>query len=103
MVGAATAVALTVERDGVPVVDLEPYLGALGHLVALRAGDLAYTHVHPVDGDAAAGSGGGGPSVQFLLDVPSPGDYRLFFDFAHAGTVHTAAFTVHVPPPTPAP
>lgn len=33
---------LSVARDGEPVTDLEPYLGAYGHLVALRAGDLAY-------------------------------------------------------------
>jgi len=90
--GAASTVTLTVSRDGVPVTDLEPYLGALGHLVALRAGDLAYAHVHPVEAE------GSGPSVAFVLDLPSPGDFRLFFDFAHAGTTHTAAFTLHVPP-----
>ena len=38
---------LTVTKDGQPVTDLQPYLGAYGHLVALRAGDLAYLHVHP--------------------------------------------------------
>ncbi len=36
-----------VSRDGEPVNDLQPYLGAYGHLVALRSGDLAYLHVHP--------------------------------------------------------
>ena len=35
-------------RDGRPVSDrLEDYLGAKGHLVALRAADLAFLHVHP--------------------------------------------------------
>ncbi|PRC60084.1 heavy metal-binding domain-containing protein, partial [Mycobacterium sp. ITM-2017-0098] len=34
-------------RDGEPVTTLQPYLGAYGHLVALREGDLAYLHVHP--------------------------------------------------------
>ena len=41
---------LTLERDGRPVTDLEPYLGAYGHLVAMRAGDLGYLHVHPEEG-----------------------------------------------------
>ena len=41
------AVSLTVRRDDVPVTDLEPYLGASGHLVGIHAGDLAYAHVHP--------------------------------------------------------
>ena len=30
----------------------QPYLGAKGHLVALREGDLAYLHVHPRRGHA---------------------------------------------------
>jgi hypothetical protein len=68
---------------------LEPYLGAFGHLVVLREGDLAYVHVHPeaqpVDG-----------KVKFWLSVPSGGTYRMFFDFQVAGQVHTAAWTVEV-------
>ena len=77
------AVAVRVSRDGEPVTDLEPYLGAYGHLVALREGDLAYLHVHPEDGDA-------GPDVPFAVEVPSAGGYRLFFDFQHDGVVRTA-------------
>ena len=46
--------AVGVSKDGQPVTDLQPYLGAYGHLVALRAGDLAYLHVHP-DGDPGDG------------------------------------------------
>jgi hypothetical protein len=67
---------------------LEPYLGAFGHLVVLREGDLAYIHVHPepqlVDG-----------KVKFWLAVPSAGTYRMFFDF-QAGQVHTAAWTARI-------
>ncbi|MFJ4500944.1 hypothetical protein [Streptomyces sp. NPDC088864] len=78
---------LTISRDGKPVTDLQPYLGAYGHLVALRAGDLAYLHVHPEEG-------GPGPSVSFAATAPTAGTYRLFLDFRHGGEVHTAAFTV---------
>ncbi|MER6215104.1 hypothetical protein ACWC5F_09890 [Streptomyces sp. NPDC001272] len=78
---------LTVSKDGRPVTDLEPYLGAYGHLVALRDGDLAYLHVHPNEG-------GPGPDVSFTATAPSAGTYRLFLDFQHQGTVRTAAFTV---------
>ena len=35
-----------ITRDGKPITT-EPYLGAGGHLVALREGDLAFLHVHP--------------------------------------------------------
>ena len=85
--GTSSPLTLTVERDGRPVTDLEPYLGAYGHLVALREGDLAYLHVHPDGGTA------GGPDIAFSADVQSAATYRLFLDFSHGGAVRTAELT----------
>ncbi|MFF2614005.1 hypothetical protein [Kitasatospora sp. NPDC058046] len=85
--GRSGTLTLGVSKDGRPVTDLQPYLGAYGHLVALRAGDLAYLHVHPDTGTP-------GPEIGFTTTAPSPGSYRLFLDFKHQDTVHTAAFTV---------
>lgn len=85
--GAGTVLTTRVELDGEPVTDLEPYLGAFGHLVAIRAGDLGYLHVHPEEGEP-------GPAIDFATGFPTPGTYRLFLDFQHRGVVHTAAFTV---------
>ncbi|MGI5242301.1 hypothetical protein [Dactylosporangium sp. CA-139066] len=90
--GTASKLTLTVTRDGRPVTDLQPYLGAYGHLVALRDGDLAYLHVHP-EGTPGDGTTTAGPRVTFLAEVPSAGAYRLFLDFQHDGVVRTAAFT----------
>ncbi|MER5913995.1 hypothetical protein ABT124_26830 [Streptomyces sp. NPDC001982] len=84
---------LTVTKDGEPVRDLEPYLEAYGHLVALRSGDLAYLHVHP-NGEPGDATTRPGPDVSFTATAPSAGTYRLFLDFKHGGTVRTAAFTV---------
>ena len=92
--GQASELTLTVSRDGVPVTDLEPYLAAYGHLVALRAGDLAYLHVHPA-GAPGDGVTPAGPGITFYATAPSNGDYRLFLDFRHAEVVRTAEFTVH--------
>lgn len=68
---------------------LQPYLGAYGHLVMIREGDLAYVHIHPepnlVDG-----------KVKFWLTAPSRGTYRMFLDFQVAGQVHDAAWTATV-------
>lgn len=91
--GAARELRLTVSRDGRPVTDLQPYLGAYGHLVALRSGDLAYLHVHP-HGEPGDGTTRPGPDISFTATAPSAGTYRLFLDFRHEGEVHTAAFTV---------
>ncbi|MFD4291728.1 hypothetical protein ACFWQG_00745 [Rhodococcus sp. NPDC058532] len=100
---------LNVSRDGVPVTDLQPYLGAFGHLVALRTGDLAYLHVHP-QGAPGDGVTAPGPEIVFHAQAPSQGTYRLFLDFRHQNTVRTAEFTVTADQPgtpdahpTPAP
>ncbi len=90
--GEESALTLSVSRDGAPVTDLQPYLAAYGHLVALRAGDLAYLHVHPV-GEPGDGTTQSGPDITFYATAPSTGDYRLYLDFQHDGVVRTAAFT----------
>lgn len=92
----------TVSYEGTPVVGatspmlfkvsggpLEPYLGSFGHLVVLREGDLGYVHVHPEPMLA-------GGAVKFWLSAPSPGTYRMFFDFSVGGKVSTAEFTLKV-------
>jgi hypothetical protein len=76
----------TITRDGEPV-RTEPYLGAGGHLVALREGDLAFLHVHPTDE---------GEGVGFGATFPTEGRYRLFLQFKHDGRVQTVAFTQEI-------
>ncbi|WP_021595908.1 hypothetical protein [Actinomadura welshii] len=92
--GKSTELTLTVSKDGRPVTDLQPYLEAYGHLVALRQGDLAYLHVHP-DGEPGDGVTEPGPGITFSAEAPSSGAYRLYLDFKHGGKVRTAEFTVH--------
>jgi hypothetical protein len=84
--GDEAELSFTVRRGG-EAVRTEPYLGAGGHLVALREGDLAYLHVHPEEH---------GGAVSFMTQFPSEGRYRLYFQFKHAGRVHTAEFTLEV-------
>jgi len=84
--GEEARLTFAVTRDGEPVTDLQPYLGASGHLVVLRAGDLAYLHVHPDEG-----------ALSFATTAPTAGSYRLFLDFRHDDVVRTAEFTVEGP------
>ena len=86
--GTDSPLTLTVHRGGAPVTDLQPYLGAFGHLVALRDGDLAYLHVHPEESSSA------GPEIRFVAEVPSAGSYHLYLDFRHGGRVRTAELTL---------
>jgi hypothetical protein len=81
--GAESELEFVVRHDGDIVTDLPEYLGARGHLVALRDGDLAYLHVHADE-----------ERLSFEADFPTAGAYRLFLQFQHGGEVRTAAFTV---------
>lgn len=91
--GREAKLTLLVSRHGRPVIDLQPYLEAYGHLVALRDRDLAYLHVHPA-GTPGDGQTRPGPGITFYATVPSAGDYRLFLDFRHGDKIRTATFTV---------
>ncbi|HTU14496.1 MAG TPA: hypothetical protein VMF31_04805 [Solirubrobacterales bacterium] len=82
----------TVTLDGEPIGELQPYLGADGHLVALRQGDQAFLHTHP-EGEP----GGAGP-IRFQVSYPSAGRYRLYLQFRHENRIHTAEFTREVAP-----
>jgi hypothetical protein len=110
--GQESELRFAVTRGGAPVA-VEPYLGADGHLVALREGDLAYLHTHPEGGTAAKGGHGGeaehaagaehapavrnaGGAITFATTFPTAANYRLFLQFKHEGKVHTAAFTQRV-------
>jgi hypothetical protein len=89
-VGAEADLRFTVTKDGRAVLT-QPYLGAGGHLVALREGDLAFLHVHPSEqGEERTGA------ISFETTFPSAGRYRLFLQFQVAGRVQTAAFTEEV-------
>jgi hypothetical protein len=79
--GERAHLSFTVRKDG-RLVQTEPYLGAAGHLVALREGDLAFLHVHPSES-----------TLGFDATFPNAGRYRLFLQFRDAGSVHTASFT----------
>ncbi len=88
--GGTADLAYRLARVGRPLDGVEPYLGADGHLVALREGDLAFLHVHPEESDDPS-------TVRFGATLPSAGRYRLFLQFQHDGTVRTVAHTLVVP------
>jgi rubrerythrin len=72
-----------IDRDGAPVTDLEPYLGAMGHLVIISQDLTQFVHSHPLDMDDAQGHEGGESHAQH--DGHADGH-----DHAHVGHDHAA-------------
>ncbi|MGI8451264.1 MAG: hypothetical protein ACR2MP_29580 [Streptosporangiaceae bacterium] len=90
--GREPGLAFTVAKDGRPVTDPQPCPGGYGHLAALRAGDLAHSHIHPQD-SAGDGHSAAGPRVRFHAGLPTAAACRLFPDFRTGDRVHPAALT----------
>jgi hypothetical protein len=65
-------------RSGGNPVTIQRYLGARGHLVVLREGDLAYIHAHADEDE-----------LGFDVPFPSPGRYRLYLQIKVGGKVET--------------
>jgi hypothetical protein len=77
---------------GQPVTDLEPYLGASGHLLVVSPDLTAAIHGHP------EGPFGAGPVVTFDPILPRAGLYKLWVQFQRGGGVITVPFVIEVPP-----
>ena len=81
-----------IKQVGQPVTDLEQYLGALGHAVILREGDLQFIHTHPADDPMTSQTG----NVHFMVPFTEAGRYKVFMQFQHQGEIITTDFVVNV-------
>jgi hypothetical protein len=78
-------------KSGDPVNDVQPYLGALGHLILVHEDGETFVHSHPDELDPNAGKDG---KLAFLARFPKPGRYRGWVQVQRGGVVETGAFTV---------
>lgn len=75
---------------GAPVMDLEAFLGAPGHLLVVSA-DLSYaSHSHPLAEEGPAST------VEFQVLFARAGMHRVWVQFQRNGRVITAPFTIPV-------
>jgi hypothetical protein len=81
---------LVLDPAGKPVTDLQPYLGAMGHLVLISADGKEYVHVHPQPKGTAA------EKVEFDAHFRTPGVYKGWGQFQRGGKVHHVPFVVRV-------
>ena len=71
-----------------PAVDLQPYLGAWGHMLVASSDLIDLMHLHPF-----LMTGG---EIQFNVIFPRAGTYRIWTQFQRSGVVNTTVFTVAV-------
>ncbi len=74
-----------------PATDLEPYMGAMGHLVVVSADGKQYVHAHPDEKSEAKNV------VTFGAAFPSSGLYKGWGQFKRGGQVRVVPFVARVP------
>ena len=78
------------DAKGKAIGDLQPYLGARGHLMIVHQDGKSFVHSHPADGPATPGL------VEFNARFPRTGIYKAWAQFGRAGRVVTLPFVFRV-------
>jgi YHS domain-containing protein len=95
------------DRKGRPVKDLHPFIGAMGHLLAISQDGKEVVHTHALQSISQPIMKGEkepfrvtramvtekGPAFSFKLTVPTGGLYKTWAQFARGGKVYTVPFT----------
>jgi hypothetical protein len=95
---------LTDATSGEPIADLEPYLGAWAHVLAVDQNNTALVHIHPMDSTSSGAvhvhtsvDGQSSPNaVHVMTSFPHVGLYKLWFQFQRNGEVITVPFVIKV-------
>ena len=103
--------ALNDASNGEKISNLEPYLGAWGHILFVRQEGDEVIHAHPLESDAAPASpwvhshAMPGPSpaeIQTVTGFKRPGLYKLWLQVQRHGAVLTFPFVLRIAAPEPA-
>jgi hypothetical protein len=98
--GEDTNFTLHVTRDGQPVTDLEPYLGAPAHVVIVSSDTRDFAHTHgEVSGMGSMNTpppSAFGPDISVHHTFPRAGLYKIWAQFGYQGSVITVPYVVEV-------
>lgn len=87
-----TLLTFAITEKGKPVTNLQPYLGAFGHVVLLRHDNPdSYLHVHPITETQPTDG-----TVVFATTFPQKGRYTLYAQFNVGGVIKTFSITLDV-------
>ena len=87
-----TKLTFTITKNGQAVTQIDPYLGAYGHVVLLRHNDPDdFFHVHPLSETKPMNG-----IVEFQTEFPVKGRYTLYAQFNTGGSVKIFPITIDV-------
>jgi plastocyanin len=87
--------------------DIQPYIGAMAHLMALSGDGKEFVHTHALQTASHSMEAGRphvtpallserGPVFSFMLTLPTGGLYKTWAQFMHGNKVYTVPFTFQV-------
>ncbi len=103
--GGETTLKFLIEKNGEPVTDLEPYLGAAMHIAVVRSDLMQFVHAHGiVPGGLQAPVGHEhvtlpekiGPEIESTVVFPAKGIYKIFSQVQRHGKILLFDFIVKV-------
>jgi hypothetical protein len=102
-VNTSAELTVSLSKDSKEVINLQNYLGALGHMVVISEDTEQYLHVHPMEsgdkdheGHNMKSEGGASNTVIFHTNFTKPGTYKVFAQFNPGGKILTTNFVVKV-------
>jgi hypothetical protein len=87
------------DKTGLPLKNLQPYLGAWGHTATISEGATDFLHSHPtklIPAEADRAKLVGRPRISFHTFFARPGYYRIWSQFQRENKVTAVSFTVYV-------
>lgn len=73
------------DKDGKPVTDLEPVMGAFAHVVAFYDDFATVAHVHPMGEEPKSDTERGGPDLMFHLEPEKAGFLKIYVQVKRGG------------------
>jgi hypothetical protein len=86
-------------RNGLPVNDLEPFMGAMAHCIIISQDTQTFLHCHPEQLISPTRDARAGPDIPFGTIFPKPGMYKIWGQFRPGGKMITVDFVIKVESP----
>jgi uncharacterized membrane protein len=97
--GVETHFLFRLTKNGLPVNDLEPFMGAMAHCIIISEDTQTFMHCHPEQLISPTPDARAGPDIPFGTIFPKPGLYKIWGQFRRAEKQITIDFTVDVKAP----